>query len=126
MIREIISLLKHSDLWYSKSIMSDNKNPKVEVLPANVDIKLDALYEVAPVSLECDDDETTSADLAMLNNHLMMNDLMLRNTRSIVSMCALAASACKLIELRRKVKKLQLGAATEKDSGRGKTYTILK
>lgn len=106
--------------------MSNSSHTKVEVLPATVEIKLDALYEVTPVSVECDDDTTTSADLAMINNHLMMNDLMLRNTRSIVSMCALAASACKLIELRRKVKKLQLGATPDRDAGRGKTYTILK
>lgn len=82
------------------------------------------LEEFIPVREETSDKETTTYDLAVLNNHLAMHSAVLPYVRTIASLCALSASACKLIETRRKVKKLPFGDPSGKGSGR--TFEILE
>lgn len=98
------------------------KTIQPEVLPAEAEKIKSLLYETLPVTLEDDDDATTKSDLAHINNHLAMNDAALKNVRSVMTMCALANSACKLIETRRKVKKLPFGTNT---APTGRTWEVL-
>lgn len=82
------------------------------------------LEDFSPVREETSDKETTIYDLAVLNNHLAMHSAVLPYVRTIGSLCALSASACKLIETRRKVKKLPFGDPSGKGSGR--TFEVLE
>lgn len=98
------------------------KTIQPEILPAEAEKLQSLLYQTVAVSLEDDDDATTKSDLAHINNHLAMNDAALKNVRSVVTMCALANTACKLIETRRKVKKLPFGTNANPT---GRTWEVL-
>lgn len=88
----------------------EDREPKVEVLPAaGIDGENNLMYSFKAISADDDDETTTDSDLGILNNHLAMNQHALKNARSVMSICALANTACKLIETRRKVKKLAYG-----------------
>lgn len=95
------------------------------LLPATIqeicDYELEAFI---PVSEPADDQETTRSDLAMLNNHLAMCNATLPYVRSLDGLCSLSSTVCKLIETRRRVKKLKLGDNGSKDSG--KTFEVLE
>lgn len=83
------------------------------------------LQPFKPVDEAADDEATTEADLSILNNHLAMCDGALPKVRTIAGLCALSATACKLIELRRKVKKLPLGVDATKDPKR-RTFEVIE
>lgn len=83
------------------------KQTDVEVLPALADS-----YQVSsftPVNEADDDKTTTQSDLDMLNNHLAACAAALPKVYTIGSLCMLSATVAKLIEVRRKVKKLPYG-----------------
>lgn len=62
-----------------------------------------------PIDEQASDKETTISDLALINNHLAVHNHFLPHVRTIKSLCAMSITVTKLIEMRRKVKKLQLG-----------------
>ena len=83
-------------------------------------------YELEPFKAveEPDDDKvTTTSDLGILNNHLAMCSAVLPNVRTVAGLCALSATVCKLIETRRKVKKLAYGNLGDKG---GRTFEVLE
>jgi len=67
--------------------------------------------------------ETTVADLQHLNNHLAMCNGVLPQIKTIQSLCMISNTVCKLIETRRKVKKLPFG---DPKGGGGQTIEILE
>lgn len=70
-----------------------------------------------PVDEQASDKETTISDLALINNHLAVHNHFLPHVRTIKSLCAMSITVTKLIEMRRKVKKLQVGQPAGKGSG---------
>lgn len=88
-----------------------------EVLPTlDNQIKYE-LEPFKPINEQDSDKEATVSDLALLNNHLAMCDAALSSVKTISGLCLLSATVCKLIETRRKVKKLSFGNSTP-SSGR--------
>lgn len=81
------------------------------------------LEPFTPVSEEDSDKQTTASDLAILNNHLAMCSGALPHVRTVDSLCSLSSTVCKLIETRRRVKKLQLG---DNGSSKGRTFEVLE
>jgi hypothetical protein len=81
------------------------------------------LESFTAITEEDTDKQTTASDLAVLNNHLAMCSAVLPHVRTIDSLCSLSSTVCKLIETRRRVKKLQLGAS---DTNKGRTFEILE
>jgi len=67
------------------------------------------LEPFTPISLHSTDDETTASDLQVLNNNLVVCAALLPHVRTIPNFCALAITVTRLIETRRKVKKLPFG-----------------
>lgn len=94
------------------------------LLPATLeDICNYELEPFTPISEADDDTATTKSDLAQLNNHMAMADAMLPHVRSLDGLCKLSQNVCRLIETRRRVKKLKLGDSSNKETG--KTFEIL-
>ena len=81
-----------------------------------------ALRPFVAISESDNDKATTESDLNILNNHLELCNAALPSVHSIVGLCMLSATVTKLIETRRKVKKLALGAS----SGNSKVYEVLE
>ncbi len=72
---------------------------------------------------ESDTDKlTTESDLNILNNHLELCNAALPSVHSIVGLCMLSTTVTKLIETRRKVKKLAYGSS----SASSKVYEVLE
>lgn len=91
--------------------------PDIEVLPADDDeasppseVKDLVLAPYVDVHHNSAPERVLESDMKVLNNHLIANDFALQNASSTAAIVALAGSACKLIEVRRKVKGLQYGA----------------
>lgn len=100
--------------------MADIIPKMTDHVPAVLDYELQGFL---PVDEAAGDKETTIADLAALNNHMAMCNGVLPYVRSIESLCTLSNTVCKLIETRRKVKKLEFGVVSGKGSGR--TFEVL-
>lgn len=83
-----------------------------EVLPALKDSLSYELEQFTPIREEDSDRNTTVSDLQLLNNHLSMCNAALPNVRTLAGLCVLSNTVCKLIETRRKVKKLSYGEPT--------------
>ncbi len=96
---------------------------EAEVLPAIQDDPQGyALEPFVPVNEQATDQETTASDLAMLNNHLAVCSMSLPHMRTIDGLCKLSITVAKLIETRRKVKKLKYG-----DTGKqGPVWEVLE
>lgn len=74
---------------------------------------------------ETDDDRaTTVSDLQILNNHLAVCNAILPGVMTIAGLCALSQVVCKLIETRRKVKKLSYGESA--GSSKGKIFEVIE
>ena len=82
-----------------------------------------SLEPFKPVEESDDDKTTTISDLVVLNNHLAMCSAVLPHVRTVTGLCALSATVCKLIETRRKVKKLAYGNLGDKS---GRTFEVLE
>lgn len=82
-----------------------------------------ALRPFLPVDEKSTDSETTTSDLNILNNHLEMCDLALPSVKTVAGLCMLSATVAKLIEVRRKVKKLDYGA---RNGSVGRTFEVLE
>lgn len=100
--------------------MADTFPKLTNQVPTVLDYNLE---EFVPINEESSERETTIADLAALNNHMAVCNGVLPYVRSIESLCTLSNTVCKLIETRRKVKKLEFGAPNGKGSGR--TFEVL-
>lgn len=70
------------------------------------------------------DPETTKADLAILNNHLAMCEAVLPHVRTVSGLCALNTSVIRLLESRRKVKKLDYGKTS--DDSKRRVFEIVE
>ncbi len=92
------------------------------ILPALADEITYNLKEFIPINEEDSDKDTTESDLNFLNNHLAICDGLLPHIKTLDGLCSLSNTVCKLIEVRRKVKKLEFGSM--KISG-GKGLVIL-
>lgn len=67
------------------------------------------LEPFTPIDVHATDEETTISDLQVLNNNLVVCAALLPHVRTIPNFCNLAVAVTKLIEMRRKVKKLPFG-----------------
>lgn len=85
-----------------------------------IDYTLEAFI---PISETASDKETTESDLAQLNNHLAIFNGVLPHVRTIQGLVAVSGAVCKLIETRRKVKKLEYGAPVK---GSKSPYEVLE
>jgi hypothetical protein len=90
-----------------------------EVLPAVITYELEAFE---PVTEQDDDKTTTRSDLALLNNHLAYCNFALPAIRTVAGLCMLSNTVTKLIETRRKVKKLEYGKTPGKA---GSDYEVI-
>lgn len=95
---------------------------KTEVLPALQDDSY-TLEPFSPISESDSDAATTQSDLAMLNNHLAMCSMALPSIRTVAGLCVLSTTVTKLIETRRKVKKLAYGDPGSKG---GRAFEVLE
>lgn len=80
------------------------------------------LEQFTAVTEEADDKETTISDLQILNNHMAMVNGILPHLRTADMLFKSAQTAIKLVEARRKVKKLEYG---KQGTGKG-TFEILE
>ena len=93
-----------------------------ELLPAKEEINYE-LEAYQPILEQDNEQATTISDLSILNNHLAMCTAALPNIRTIGSLCMLSATVCKLIETRRKVKKLPFG---DGNKGAGRVFEVIE
>lgn len=78
---------------------------------------------VADITADSTHDQTAVADVNQLNNHLATAHALLPEIKTIQGFCALSVTVCKLIETRRKVKKLPFGDNKVIAGSRG--FTVL-
>jgi len=110
---------------YDHDDEDDIDTPDEEFLPAvnnpdaNVLVPVGdyAMREFIAVEEDDTDKQTTIADVAILNNQLALCHAASFKINNLVALCALSNTVIKLIEARRKVKKLQYG---DKAAGGGK------
>ena len=95
-----------------------------EYLPSLVDASTYELEAFIPVTEADSDKDTTVADLAMLNNNLAVLNAALPEIRTIDSLCKIASTTAKLIETRRKVKKLDYGP--KNDGSNKRTFEVIE
>jgi hypothetical protein len=95
---------------------------KTEVLPALQDDSY-TLEAFTPIGVDAADHETTASDLAILNNHLALCSMALPSIRTVAGLCVLSTTVTKLIEARRKVKKLAYGDSNGK---RGSAFEVIE
>lgn len=93
-----------------------------ELLPAIVHQQY-IKEEFIPVKEEHTDQETTIADLRILNNHLALYEGLLPYLCTVDALCKVSLVVNKLIEMRRKVKKLKMGDYSNAVSGR--TFEVI-
>lgn len=95
---------------------------KTEILPA---VTEDAypLEPFTPIGVNDTDHTTTESDLAILNNHLALCSMALPSIRTVAGLCVLSTTVTKLIEARRKVKKLAYGDSNGK---RGSAFEVIE
>lgn len=96
----------------------ETEEKETDNLPTLYNPRLITLQPFKPVTETSDDRETTEADLNHLNNHLAICDAAIPKANTIASLCMLSNAVCKLIEVRRKVKKLGYGEPAKAGSGR--------
>ena len=95
--------------------------PDIEVLPAafrnmggsdESPATMEDLVFAPYVDVHANSDEARvlESDIKVINNHLIANDFALQKSSSTAAICALATSACKLLEVRRKVKGMTYGS----------------
>lgn len=82
------------------------------------------LKDFTPVTEQDDDKTTTESDLDILNNRLAMHHAALPHIRTLAGLCMESSTVIKLIDYRRKVKKLAVGKPNEK--GSGNTFEVLE
>lgn len=83
-------------------------------------------YEIkpfAPIDRHDTEDATSDSDLGVVNNFLAVCDASLLSVRTIENLCSLSNAVCKLIETRRKIKKLPFG---QEPGGRGRVFEIVE
>lgn len=95
---------------------------KTEILPAITEESY-TLEQFTPVGVNDSDATTTESDLAILNNHLALCSMALPSIRTVAGLCVLSTTVTKLIETRRKVKKLAYGDPGSKG---GRAFEVLE
>lgn len=85
-------------------------------------------YELNPftsdITADSSHEQTAVADVNQINNHLAVAHGLLPEITTIQGFCALSVTVCKLIEYRRKVKKLPFGEPA-KGGGSSRGFTVL-
>lgn len=76
-----------------------------------------------PIDIHDTEERTDVADLAVVNNFLAVCDKSLTYVRTIENLCSLSGTVLKLIEARRKVKKLPYGKEQTKG---GRVFEIVE
>ena len=98
--------------------MDEDKDRNPITTSALTEIMTYEIEEFIAVRESDDDVKTTTADLVELNAFLAATHAALPMVRTVAGLCMLANTACKLIERRRKVKKLPIGESVNKKGGR--------
>jgi hypothetical protein len=101
-----------------------NDEEENETLPKKMEEPLTdnipyVIPDFVPVTEEMSDRETTVNDLSELNTQLALLHYSIPQIKTFDTLLKVCNVTCKLIETRRKVKKLPFGEPTGKGNGRG-------
>lgn len=108
-------LMTDDDMIDTDPYDDDDEAENLPTLYSNSQVTLQPFQAIDEQST---DQQTTISDLAILNNHLAVCEAVIPRANTIAALCMLSATVCKLIETRRKVKKLAFGSNNNSSSGR--------